>query len=96
MVPSRSRKAAGFRRWSDTLHHNGSQPGIDGGFHFAGGDTGHAAMVNGTTAEKTRAAIGLFTNDGVARRHGRGAERIRGSEDGDGGKSDGGRDVHGA
>ena len=51
-------------------------------------------MVDGTTPEETRAAIGLLTNDGVTGRHGRGAEWIGGPEDCDGGKSDGRRNVH--
>src|ERR1700730_1480693 len=94
MVPSRSRKTPGFRRRSDTLHHNRSQPGIDGGFHFLRADAGHASMVDGTTPEKTRAAIGLLANDGVAGSHWRGAEWISGSENGDGRKTDGGGNMH--
>src|SRR6266436_694303 len=95
MVPSRSRKTAGRSSpESGTLHLNRGKPGPDRCFYHVRRDLCHAAMIRWATPEEAGTAVRFFLDDGAVRRDRSGAERIRGPENGDNRKSDGGGDVH--
>ena len=79
---------------SGTLHPDREKPRPDRGFHQVWRDFRHATMIDWAAPEKARAAIRFFLDDRAARRDRSCAQRIRGSEYGDDGKSDRGSDVH--
>src|SRR5215471_7269503 len=96
MVPSRSRKTAGRGRTSSgRAHLRRGQPSGGGQFNCGGGNTGHAAVVNGTAPKKTRAAMRLILNDGASRRDRSRSLRIAGAKNGHNGQAGSRGHVHG-
>src|SRR5579864_2903488 len=97
MVPSRSRKTA--RRFG-LVGESGTgrrlQPFQRGGVDVGNRDARHAAMVDGTFAQKTRAARNFPLHESASRRDGRGAMRVGRTENTDDGHADSGSYVHGA
>ena len=59
------------------------------------GDARHAAMIDGTFAQKTRTARNFALNQSASRRDGRGAMRVGGTKHTDDGNADSGSYVHG-
>src|SRR5713101_8390868 len=95
MVPSRSRKTAGRGALeSGTLHLDRENPRPDRGFHHVRCDFRHATMIRWAAPEKARATVRFLLDDRAARRDRSRAQRSRGSENGDDGKSDRGGNVH--
>src|SRR4051812_3230193 len=60
------------------------------------GDAGHAAVIDRTFAEQTGRTFGVLANYPGQRTGGTGGGVVGGSEDGHGGDTQGGGDVHGA